>query len=278
MQTWSQVCSWAYWRHPWLLGDELLPIYRFYAKLRYRLLPYIYASAHQAARTGLPVMRAMALLYPDDPCSDDLIHQYMLGDALLVAAFTTQVHLPEGQWIDYWTGVAYTGPADIEVDVPVGRGGPLFVKAGAIVPTWPEMNYVGQKSADTLVLHLYPPAPGTQSAETHSAFTLYEDDGESFDYLQGRVAVTYIQAETIGGVVTLRIHPRQGDYAGIPVERHFDVVVHHPVVPTAVAVDGQPLSSPAWGYDAEAAEIHLRVSEDPAREVVRVIDMDFLVG
>ena len=267
LQTWSQVCSWAYWRHPWLLGDKLLPIYRFYAKLRYRLLPYIYAAAHHAARTGLPVMRPMALLYLDDPRSDDLTQQYMLGDAFLVAAFTNRVHLPAGRWLDYWTGTAYTGPADVEVVPPAGRGGPLFVKAGAIIPTWPEMSYVGQKPVDTLGLHLYPPVPGTQSA-----FTLYEDDGESFDYLEGRIAITRIRAEATAGATTLHIHPRQGDYAGMPAARHFDVVVHnYAAAPASVIVDGQPLSPEAWRYDAAAAEVHLRVSEDPLREAARVV-------
>ena len=270
LQAWSQVCSWAYWRHPWLLGDELLPIYRYYAKLRYRILPYIYSAAHQAAITGLPIMRAMSLLYPDDPRSDDLLQQYMLGDAFLVAAFTNEVHLPAGQWIDYWSGATYIGPADLTVKVPDERGGPLFVKDGAIVPTWTEMSYVGQKPVDTLGLHLYPPTPGTQST-----FKLYEDDGESPEYLQGRVAVTQFQAEATDEVITLCIHPRRGDYDGMPPERHFEVVVHHPTTPTLVAIDGRHLSASEWIYDAEKLEIHLHVDEDPGRTASRTVRITF---
>ena len=113
LQPWSQVCSWAYWRHPWLLGEKLEPIFKFYARLRYHLLPYLYAAAYVATETGLPMMRAMALAFPEDPRADHLIQQYMLGDAFLAVAFEDHVHLPSGTWFDYWTGLRYEGPQDL---------------------------------------------------------------------------------------------------------------------------------------------------------------------
>ena len=70
LQTWAQLNNWAYWRQPWLLEDARLVAFREYGQLRYRLLPYIYSTAAEAALTGYPVMRAMSMVYPDDPaCS-----------------------------------------------------------------------------------------------------------------------------------------------------------------------------------------------------------------
>jgi alpha-glucosidase (family GH31 glycosyl hydrolase) len=260
LQAWSQVCSWAYWRHPWLLGDTLLPIFKYYADLRYRLLPYIYSQAHVAARTGLPIMRAMPLAFGDDPQADALIHQYMLGDAFLTAAFEDKIHLPRGRWIDYWTGETYEGPADIEARWPADRGGPLFVRGGAIIPYGPLMDYIGQKPVDALEIHVYP--------DGESAFTLYEDDGVSYAYLDGAVARTVITCRETAGHVTITIGAREGRYDGMPQARCYNVHVHVASAPQSVSVDGQPVD---WRYDSDARTIIVHTSEDPDRGRATVI-------
>jgi alpha-glucosidase (family GH31 glycosyl hydrolase) len=109
----------------------------------------------------------------------------MLGDSLLVAAFTDRVRLPAGRWIDYWTGQEYTGPREMACTFPPNRGGPLFIKAGAIIPYWPEMDYAREKLVETIQLQLYP--------EGVSEFALFEDDGNSLEYLKGAVAKTTIR-------------------------------------------------------------------------------------
>ena len=255
LQSWAQVCSWAYWRHPWLLGDELLPVFKDYARLRYKLLPYIYSMAHVAARTGMPIMRAMPLVAPDDAESDQLLTQYMLGDALLVGAFTTQIHLPAGTWIDYWTGDRYQGPANLDCEIPENRGGPLFVRAGAIIPTWPPMDYVGQVPIETLGLDVYP--GGT------SRFTLYEDDGISFSYRKGQLATTEITCEAKRDYVELTIAPRQGTYEGIPETRRYEVCLRLDGAPKKVLLNGE--LAEAWVYDEEVGAVRVTVSEDPER-------------
>ena len=262
---WSQVCSWAYWRHPWLLGDELGPVFKFYARLRYRLLPYIYSTAHVAARTGLPIMRAMPLAFPGDPRADELTHQYMFGDAFLTGAFLETLHLPEGRWTDYWTGKVYSGPQDVPCDIPKDRGGPLFVRAGAVIPEWPEMQYVGQKPVDTLGIHVYPGG--------ESAFTLYEDDGVSYAYLDGAVAETAVRCSAEEGQVTLSIDARKGEYDGMPESRSFDVWLHADSAPTSVERNGARLEADDWCFDREQGAVRLRVTEDVARAaaVVRCV-------
>ncbi|TMV45250.1 DUF5110 domain-containing protein [Paenibacillus mesophilus] len=262
LQPWSQVNSWAYWRHPWLLGDKLLPIFKYYAKLRYRLLPYIYSAAHTAARTAMPIIRSMPLAYPDDPASDRLMQQYLLGESLLVAAFTNQVHLPEGTWIDYWSGRHYTGPADIVAEVPDDRGGPLFVKAGAIIPIWPEIDYVGQKLLDAIGLHVYP--------HGSSEFTLYEDDGETFRYRNGEIALTRITCAADDNEIRICIGAREGQYEGMPGQRSFDLQIHTDSEPADVRLDDHKLRPGAeWHYTE--GSIRLRVEEETGKRGPRCI-------
>lgn len=242
LQPWSQVNSWAYWRHPWLLGDKLLPIFKAYARLRYRLLPYIYAAAHTAARTAMPIIRPMPLAFPHDPASDGLVQQYMLGDSLLVAAFTRDVHLPAGVWIDYWSGSRHAGPIDLTVDVPPDRGGPLYVRAGAIIPVWPDMDYVGQKPLDTIGLHVYPYG--------ESAFTLYEDDGVSMGYRNGETALTRITCAVEDGWTIVTIGAREGRYAAMPENRFFELCIHAQEAPKEVWLNGRRLrSEEEWRYE-----------------------------
>ncbi len=235
LQPWSQLNSWNYWRHPWFQGEKLGAMFKFYARLRYRLLPYIYSAAHVAHRTGLPIVRAMPLAFPEDPKGDELLGQYMFGDALLVAAFTDRVHLPAGRWIDYWTGQAHEGPEDLVYTPPAGRGGALFVRGGAIVPKWPLMQYVGQKSTQTVALDVFP--------HGESAFMLYEDDGLSLAYQAGEVATTTMRCRREGEALELEIGPRQGRYAGMPEARRYLVRLRSEAAPKALWVNGQAVAS-----------------------------------
>ena len=257
LQPWSQVCSWAYWRHPWLLGDTLLPIFKFYASLRYRLIPYIYSMAHIAERTGMPILRGMPLAFPDDPAGDSLINQYLFGDAFLVAAFTDKMHLPEGQWMDLWTGVMHTGPKDIVCEVPKERGGPLFIRAGAIIPQYPLMDHVGQRSVETVTVDVYP------SGE--SSFTMYEDDGISYQYRDGKISVTEMRCSMTESAITVTIEPRKGDYDGMPKARQYAVVMHIDERPRAVAVNGKETAADAYAYDETKGELVVVAPEDASR-------------
>jgi alpha-glucosidase (family GH31 glycosyl hydrolase) len=260
---WSQVCSWAYWRHPWLLGEHLGNIFKYYARLRYRLLPYIYSMAHIAARTGYPIMRAMPLVFPNDPQADYLMHQYMFGDAFLTGAFIDHIHLPQGRWIDYWTGEVHTGPKDMTCNIPADRGGSLFVRAGAIIPHWPDMQYVGQKPVDTLDLHVYP--------HGDSSFTLYEDDGISYAYQEGAVTTTEIGCSAANDVISLVIGARSGHYNGMPETRSFNVYMHLDREPSEISLDDHPLAGEDWFYDETTHAVRLHVTEAPFRSRVIAI-------
>jgi alpha-glucosidase (family GH31 glycosyl hydrolase) len=235
-----------------------------YARLRYSLMPYFYSAAHTGSLTGMPIMRAMPLMFPDDAGLQDSIRQYMLGDYLLVTAFTPKVRFPAGRWIDYWTGKEYVGPAEMMYPIPEGRGGGLFIRAGAILPYWPEMDYVGQKPVDALSLHVYP--------EGRSHFTLYEDDGLTFGYEKGEFAQTDITCQQEENEVALSIAPRQGSYTGMPASRRFEVYVHG-ARPQQVNLNGKALNQGprGWQFDSNAKAIQLTVEEDPERKVSQVV-------
>ncbi len=113
-------------RAPWAFGDRAVENYRKYAKLRYRLLPYIYSHAYNATKTGLPMIRAMVLEFQDDPSTHNLQDQYMFGDAFLVAPVykpvnKRTVYLPEGTWHDYETGKEYNGPTTLRIEPPLEK-------------------------------------------------------------------------------------------------------------------------------------------------------------
>ncbi|MDD4774054.1 MAG: glycoside hydrolase family 31 protein, partial [Eubacteriales bacterium] len=219
LQPWSQLNSWNYWRHPWLLADEDKEIFRDYAKLRYAFVPYLYTAAHIANRTGMPVMRAMPLIYPDGGF-DDCMNQYMLGDSLLVCTFPKgrcmTLRMPEGKWHDFFTGEIYTGPAEIKYDIPEGKGGALLVKDGSVIPMAQPRKFIGDKPYDSYILHVY---------GRRARGMLYSDDGITPRYLEGEYVISDISAELKGGRLEISVSS-EGGYAGMPEEVTYTAVTH----------------------------------------------------
>jgi alpha-D-xyloside xylohydrolase len=127
---------------PWDYGEEALQIFRRYSVLHMSLFPYRYAAAQESARTGMPMMRPLVLMHQDDPEARAADTEYYFGPDLLVAPVLSPVtqravYLPEGDWIDYWTGKRFSGRRTLAVDVPLDRI-PLYVLAGAVLPKIPE--------------------------------------------------------------------------------------------------------------------------------------------
>lgn len=156
------------------------PICQKYLDLRYQLMPYTYTITREAHDTGLPLMRALWLQYPDDPQAVKLGDEYLWGRDLLVApvlekaAKARRVYLPAGTWFDWWTNEKLAGPRWIERTVDLETM-PIYVRAGAIIPLDPVRQYTAQPVSEPTTLRVYPGADGT--------FTLYDDDGQSLGYL-----------------------------------------------------------------------------------------------
>jgi alpha-glucosidase (family GH31 glycosyl hydrolase) len=174
-----------------LHNKDVEPICRKYLELRSGLMPYIYTAAKAACETGVPILRAMWLHYPDDPNAVGLGDQYLWGPDLLVApvvekgATSRSVYLPKGTWIDFWTERPVDGGRRVDRDVDLSTT-PLYARAGAVIPMGPVRQYTGEATDAPATFLVFPGADG--------AATLYEDDGRSFDYRQGawmRVTMTW---------------------------------------------------------------------------------------
>ncbi len=158
------------------------PICRKYLELRYRLLPYLYSAVHECATSGMPIMRALWLHFPDDPKAVECGDEYMWGRSILVApvfengATARRVYLPSGAWSDFWTGERVEGGREINRPVDLETI-PLYVRAGSILPLGPVKQFTGEKVDEPLSVSIYPGAD--------ASFLLYEDDGASFDYRKG---------------------------------------------------------------------------------------------
>jgi len=158
----------------------------------------------ECTKTGMPVMRALWLNYPDDPkavaCSD----QYLLGRNLLVApvvepgATSRRIYLPRGDWYDFWTGERVAGGREINRPVNLETL-PLYLPAGSILPLGPVKQYTSESSDQPLSVSIYPGAD--------TSFLLYEDDGSSFNYRQGEWMGIHMEWNESRRSLTLRLAP-----------------------------------------------------------------------
>ncbi len=166
-----------------LHDTQVEPICRKYLELRYKMLPYVYSAAEQTHRTGLPLMRALWIAWPQDAKASLVADQYLWGDNFLVApvlepgATQRRTYLPAGLWWDFWSQKRVEGGAEITREVDLSTI-PLYVRAGAIVPIGPVRQYAMEPSEEPVALQVYPGANGQ--------FSWYEDDGISFAYQLGR--------------------------------------------------------------------------------------------
>ncbi len=229
----------GYDQEPWRFGKYYEDIIRKYLKLRYRLLPFLYTTLEEAHRTGVPLFRPLMLNYQDDPNTYNLDDEFMIGDDLLVAPVLKPdlsqrlVYLPEGVWYDFWTNKKYSGGTMIRVDAPLETA-PMFVRAGAIIPLGPEMNYVGEKSVDPLTFAIYPNENGS------AATILYEDDGVSPAYGQGAFRRTAVKVRRAARGYLVSIGAPAGNYS--PGARKFSFIVKSARTPKSITVadEGRP--------------------------------------
>jgi alpha-D-xyloside xylohydrolase len=175
------------YRVPWNYDDEACDVLRFFTKLKCQLMPYLWASAIEAHRTGVPMMRAMVLEFPEDPGCDTLDRQYLLGDALLVAPVLTTdgsvtYYLPEGRWTHLQTGELQTGPRWYRAQHDF-LSLPLFVRPGTVLPFGADDQRPDYDYAEDVTFRVYELADGSSaSAQIHT--------------LAGREAVTCVVRRT----------------------------------------------------------------------------------
>ena len=158
------------YRVPWVIDDRSVEVVRTFARLKCRLMPYLYRAAVEASQTGVPMMRAMLLEFPHDPTAAFLDRQYMLGESLLVAPIFTEdglvsYYVPEGRWTNLMTGATCSGPSWVEERCDFS-GLPLLVRPGSVIA----MGAVGERAdyefADGVCLRAYELVEGAKVVVT----------------------------------------------------------------------------------------------------------------
>lgn len=237
---WVQINSWFSMMHPFYYAKEEQDIYRFYVKLRYSLAPYIYSMALEAAQNGMPIVRSMPLCFPDDRNCDDMTYQYMFGDNFCVGIFTNEIYLPKGTWTDAWSGEKIVSKGETFTrEYPSDRAGLLFIREGAIIPTQPDVEYLGARPFDRVILKVYP--------HGDSAYTMLDDDGESYEYENGGIASTLFESHERDGGVEVVVNPVQGSFKGMPSEREYSFRIQRDSRPASVSLNGAAVQD--WTFE-----------------------------
>jgi alpha-D-xyloside xylohydrolase len=187
-------------------------------QLHYRLMPYIYSLAAKTTNEGYTIMRHLIFDYPNDANVFNINDQFMYGPAILVNPVTTagstsrSVYLPAGTWYDFWTGSTVAGGATITANAQLSQI-PLYARAGSIVPMGPMIQYATQ-SVDPIEVRVY--------AGQNGSFTLYEDEGDTYNYETGNYAK--ITFDWNDSTRQLSIGARTGSFTGMLASRTFNIV------------------------------------------------------
>jgi alpha-D-xyloside xylohydrolase len=246
-------------REMWLLGKDPVtgstdtPVYNAelkFDRIRYALFPYIYSLAGAVTQHAATIMRPLVMDFPGDLRARSLTDEFLFGPSLLIAPIVSykqrsrDVYLPgTSPWYNLWTGQLATS-STIQAEAPYDSI-PVFVRAGSIVPLGPAQQYIGEKVADTLTLHIFQGADG--------AFTLYEDDGLTFEYENGgftEIPITWNQTSK-----TLTIGARKGSFPTMLRHRTFQIVVTSRSNPTAFSLTPHPIKTIEYSGEAVSATL-----------------------
>lgn len=193
--------------------DEFLPNwekvqddFRKLAELRMSLIPYLYSAFNEYRRSGTPPFRALVMDYPADSKTYEIDDEYMMGPSVLVAPMfrgqaKRSVYLPAGNWYCFWTHKKYEGGQAYDIEMPRERV-PMFVREGSLLPLAKPVEFVTAQTVFELTVQAFGPKC--------NGFTLYEDDGETFDYLRGQQ--NRVQLEYSGAAGSVH---RTGPFKGV---------------------------------------------------------------
>jgi len=249
----AQMNNWASGQLPWEFDAETEAIFRKYAQLRMRLLPYLERAFYRQAEEGLPVIRPLLLDFPDDPRTREIDDAYMLGDALLVAPILEgtrrTVYFPDHpaiRWVDFHTDALFEPGSEVVYEASLDVI-PLFVPTGTVLPMEPVRLYATEPVAHETTLRLY--------AGGSNTIVLYADDGETLDYRNGAFSkrrVDYREVKKGGWRLTL--YPEEGTYKDQPETRTFIVERHLSKPPKTLTAHGVPVP---FEYDAASRRLTL---------------------
>lgn len=199
-------------------------------------MPYIYSLAGHSYFNDYTIMRGLVMDFNSDQKVHTIADQYMFGPSLLVNPVTEykarsrEVYLPATSgWYDFYTGEFFKGGQTISANAPIDRM-PLYVKAGSIIPTGPEIQFTAEKPADPITLYVF--------TGSDASFSLYEDENVNYNYEQDKYAVipfNYDEAKH-----TLTIGRRVGAFPDMTEKRSFQIVWVNASRPVGVQLFTQP--------------------------------------
>jgi alpha-glucosidase/alpha-D-xyloside xylohydrolase len=199
-------------------------------------MPYLYSAVRETCETGMPIIRALWLHYSDDPVAVARGDEYLFGRDILVApvvergAIARSLYLPRGTWYDFWTSERVQGGREIVRKVDLATI-PLYIRAGAILPTGPIRQYTAEAVDGPLTLTVYPGEDG--------ALSVYEDDGTTFNFRKGdfmRINALWDDAER-----HLALRLAAGSRMMEPRKRNIAVKLAGELAGRTVTFDGSPL-------------------------------------
>lgn len=254
-------------RAPWDYPGAPEEIAKDFLRLRSRLVPYLYTLSREAHDTGLPIARALYLQWPQEEDAYTHASQYTLGRDMLVAPVVAagdpamqRVWIPPGTWTDYFTGESHAGPALVDLSVPLSRM-PVLMRAGAILPTQPDVQTSAIGPQDGLTISVWPGADG--------AFELYDDEGKGFGYLNGAYSRTRIATTTsAAGCVSVVIGAARGSFPGALARRSWTVSLVGVDAPVVVKVNGANLSG---AYDAATRSLSVQTGVQATDAALSVV-------
>ena len=230
-------------RQPWKYGPVAEAAATKAIRLRYALLPYIYGYQHRASAQGVGLVQPLAFVWPQDANLRNDVQSWLFGDWLLVSPVveqgqtTKRIYLPAGTWTDWSSGKVWQGGQTITVatDAKSWSYIPLFIRAGAIIPTQPVMDWTTEHPVTNVTVDVFPAATATH-------FDYYDDDGETYDYQRGTYFLQRLATQRSGDTMSFSTAAPAGSYR--PALRHYLVRVHGLA---AHAVDGslQHYATPA---------------------------------
>ena len=256
-------------KSPWSYPEPYRSLNRAALLHKNRLVPFVYSYMRQAWDYGEPIVRPLVYNFPEDrhTWGEETKYQFMLGNEFLIAPVYTSmklnrgwrkdIYLPEGTWYDYNDGRRVEGPTTLAAYPITLATQPVFVRAGSIVPMYPEMLVLGDKPFDPITFDVYPDFSGERAA----FFRLYEDDGETQAFRKYDAYTTQdidVRAFDCGthGLLQVSLGAAEGNgYDGMPEDRAYEFVIHCPVQPTSVVFleDDQTLGQEILRLDGEAA-------------------------
>lgn len=266
-------------RRIWEFPKPVFEAARNAFRLRYELIPYIYATARECYDTALPLCRPLYYEWPEIEEAYSRGDEYLFGDQMLVkpvtgpmdldiGATSVNVWIPPGRWTDWYTGKTYAGPTTVNLLVPLDQI-PLFARAGAIIPTAPAARDTREQRRDEMILEVFPGQRGQAR--------LYDDDGETQGYEKDERTLTPVTYDGSGGQHRVRIGRVNGRYSGMPTERRIEIRLRGVWPAEGVTVDGK-LVGPAKGenqdgycYDAKTLSVVVRLAKGPIDRPIEVV-------